>query len=69
MNFENEMNSLKKELKELNINLKKLSRYNEELKKIIQKQDQFIERKKAHKRLSYIDWLSNERRINSLLSD
>ncbi|MBK8550167.1 MAG: hypothetical protein IPL53_03570 [Ignavibacteria bacterium] len=64
-----ELNSLKKELNNFTLLLKQLNKNNEELKKIILKQDQFIQKKKAQRRISYIDWLSNERRINNLIPD
>lgn len=67
--MEKEMNSFKRELKELNLNLKKLSQINDELIKIVNRQDQFIQRKKAARKVSYIEWLSNERKINNLISD
>lgn len=69
MNNTKEMNSLKKELNDFNLLLKKLNKNNEELKKIIKRQDQFIQKKKAQRKISYIDWLSNERRMNDLIPD
>lgn len=69
MNTIKEINSLRKELKELDLNVKKLSQINNELMKIVVRQDQYIQKKKAARKISYIEWLGNERRINNLLSD
>jgi hypothetical protein len=67
MNITQELNSLKKELRELNQCLKKLNQSNIRLKKMIQKQDEIIEKKKSRRSISHIDWLNNEKRMSNLI--
>jgi hypothetical protein len=63
-----EINSLKKEIKKLNLKLDKLNQSYIGLTKTKSKQISETPRKKDCRKLSYIEWLNNERRMKNLIS-
>ena len=68
MDITKEINSFKRELKMINQNMKKLNQTNEKLQKLILKQDGIIRKKRNNRKISYIDWVNNERRMKNLVS-
>ncbi len=68
MKISQEIINLKKEIKKLNSKLEKLNQTYEDLTKASSKQKIVIPKKKECRRLSYIEWLNNERRMKNLIS-
>ncbi len=63
-----EISTIKKEIKILSTRLDKISQSNEEIKKLITKNNPDLNKKKSRRKISYIDWLDNERRMKNLIS-
>lgn len=57
---------LKKELSAVNMKITRLTKSYEKLMKVLEKLEKYYESTKAKKRVSYIDWLENERRMKDL---
>lgn len=68
MKIHQEIDSLKKEIKKLNLKLEKLNQFYDNLSKEAQKQKTTIPKKRECRKLSYIEWLNNERRMKNLIS-
>lgn len=67
MNVLEEVNTLKKEVANLKTDLKKMNAVNKNLKKRIAKNEELSQKKKALRKVSYIDWLNNERKLSHLI--
>jgi len=67
MKVTQEINLLKKEIKSLKQQVRKLNDSFEKLLKSGQTKNINIQKKKATRRLSYIDWLNNERKMKDLI--
>lgn len=67
MKVTQEINLLKKEIKSLKQQICKLNDSFEKLLKSGQTKNINIQKKKAIRRLSYIDWLNNERKMKDLI--
>lgn len=68
MKMSQEIINLKKEIKKLNLKIEKLSQSYEGFTKTASKQKVVIPKKRECRRLSYIEWLNNERRMKNLIS-
>lgn len=66
MSQSKEIKILKKELNAVNMKITRLTKSNEKLMKVLEKLEKHYESTRAKKRVSYIDWLENERRMKDL---
>ena len=67
MKITQEINLLKKEIRSLKQQIGKLNDSYEKLLKREKTKTVNIQKKKASRRLSYIDWLNNERKMKDLI--
>ncbi|HMS34149.1 MAG TPA: hypothetical protein PKC91_08680 [Ignavibacteria bacterium] len=68
MKISQEIINLKKEIKKLNSKLEKLNQTYVDLTNTSSKQKIVVPKKRECRKLSYIEWLNNERRMKNLLS-